>query len=203
MKQLCMYLVCALLALLPATVQARALPALEGLEKLRQAFAATRDFTAEITQEKQLSVLRKKLVMKGTIRFKKPDRFLLVTLAPYSGTTILKDNHLEQRVGQGGELQRMVLPPDQGLRHWFSLLDKPLTRLPDGLKVRAEVQQGIYTVVVLPGEQGQMREITIQFLEDGTMRRLVLEERNGDKTVMQFKNLRKNTGLSETDFRIN
>ena len=97
----------------------------------------------------------------------------------------------------------MVLPPDQGLRHWFSLLEKPLTRLPDGLKVRAEVQRGLYTVVVLPEGQGQMREITIQFLEDGTMRRLVLEERNGDKTVMQFKNLRKNTGLSETDFRIN
>ncbi len=203
MKLLRVHLLCALLALLPATVQARTLPALEGLEKLRQCFATTQDFTAELTQEKQLSVLRKKLVMKGTIRFKKPDRFLLVMAPPYSGTTLLKDNLLEQRLGQGGELQRVVLPPDQGLRHWFSLLDKPLTRLPDGLKVRAELQRGLYTVVVLPEGQGQMREITIQFQEDGTMRRLVLEERNGDKTVMQFKNLRKNTGLHETDFRIN
>lgn len=203
MKLLRLCLMCALLILLPAMAQARALPPLEGLEKLRQCFAATQDFTAELTQEKQLAVLRKKLVMKGMIRFKKPDCFMLVMAPPYSGTTLLKDNLLEQRVGQAGELQRVVLPPDQGLRHWFSLLDKPLAKLPNGLKVKAELQHGLYTVVVLPGEQGQMREITIQFQEDGIMRRLVLEERNGDKTVMHFKNLRKNTGLQETDFRIN
>lgn len=192
-----------LLLLLPFELQARSLSPLEGMEKLRQSFVATQDFSAEITQEKQLSVLRKKLVMKGLIRFKKPDRFLLHMAPPYAGITLLKDNLLEQRLGQGGELQRIVLPPDQGLSHWFSLLGKPMTSLPPGLKVRAEQQNGIYTVTVTPSDKGQLREVTIQFLEDGTMRRLVLEERNGDKTVMHFRNMRKNTGLTEADFKVN
>jgi len=52
--------------------QARSLTPVEGLEALRRSFAGLQDFTAELTQEKQLSIMKKKLVMQGMIRFKKP-----------------------------------------------------------------------------------------------------------------------------------
>jgi len=50
--------------------QARSLTPVEGLEALRRSFAGLQDFTAELTQEKQLSIMKKKLVMQGMIRFK-------------------------------------------------------------------------------------------------------------------------------------
>jgi outer membrane lipoprotein carrier protein len=184
------------------SAEARSLTPLEGLEKLRQAFVGITDFSADIIQEKQLSVLRKKLVMKGIIRFRKPDRFMMVTVPPYSGITVLKDNLLEQRLGQSGELQRIVLPPEQGLKQWLSMLEKPVSKLPEGLVVRAEQQNGSCTILVLPSGTGQFKEIMVQLTDDGTLRRLVFEEKNGDRTSMSFSKFRKNTGLTESDFRI-
>lgn len=191
-----------MLLLLPMTTEARSLTPLEGLEKLRQSFVGITDFSADIIQEKQLSVLRKKLVMKGVIRFKKPDRFMMEMAPPYAGITLLKDNLLEQRLGQSGELQRIVLPPEQGLKQWLSVLAKPITKLPDGLVVRAEQQSGLYTIALMPSGKGQFKVITVQLTDDGTLRRLVLEEQNGDRTSMIFSKFRKNIGLADADFRM-
>ena len=82
--------------------------------------------------------MKKKLVMQGTIRFKKPDRFLMELAPPYSGKVLLKDTVLEQRLGTQGERQRIVLPPEQGLSRWFAAVAKPVTSVPEGMEVRAE-----------------------------------------------------------------
>ncbi|HJV65292.1 MAG TPA: outer membrane lipoprotein carrier protein LolA, partial [Geomonas sp.] len=59
----------ALLALLITAFSAHAAdPAVEALETLRRGFAGTSDFTAEITQEKHLALMKKKMVSKGTVR---------------------------------------------------------------------------------------------------------------------------------------
>lgn len=185
---------------LPA--QARSLSPVEGLEALRRSFAGLHDFTAELTQEKQLSIMKKKLVMQGTIRFKKPDRFLMVLNPPYSGVVLLKDTVLEQRLGVQGERQRIVLPPEQGLARWISTVAKPVTSVPEGMEVRAEQNGSLTSVVIRPAKGGQLKELTIVLQDDGTVRKLVLEERAGDRTVMTFRKTRKNVGLSEADFRL-
>lgn len=197
--QLCLIIVCSMLAM-PA--QARTLTPVEGLEALRRSFAGLQDFTAELTQEKQLSIMKKKLVMQGTIRFKKPDRFLMVFDPPYSGTVLLKDTVLEQRLGSNGERQKIVLPPEQGLARWIGAVSKPVTSVPEGMQVRAEQLGPLTTVVIKPSQGGQLKELTIVLQEDGVVRRLVLEERGGDRTVMTFRKTRKNVGLSDIDFRM-
>lgn len=183
-------------------VQARSLTALEGLEALRRSFAGLNDFTAELTQEKQLSIMKKKLVMQGTIRFKKPDRFLMELAPPYSGKVLLKDTVLEQRLGEHGERQRIVLPPDQGLVRWFGSVAKPVTSVPEGMEVKADQNGSLTSVVIRPAKGGQLKELTIVLQDDGTVRKLVLEERTGDRTVMTFRKTRKNVGLTEHDFRL-
>ena len=188
--------------LLPQQLQARSLTPLEGLERLRQAFAGISDFSAELHQEKQLSIMKKKLVMQGTIRFKKPDRFIMELAPPHAGTVLLKDTVLEQRLGVRGERQRIVLPPEQGLSRWFASFDKPLSSIPPGMEVTAEQQGSVTSVVIRPAPGGQLKEITIVLQRDGTVRRLVLVERAGDRTVMNFSKTRKNIGLTEDDFRL-
>lgn len=193
---------CLLLFVLALPAQARTLTPVQGLEALRRSFAGITDFTAELTQEKQLSIMKKKLVMQGTIRFKKPDRFLMVLNPPYSGTVLLKDTVLEQRLGGQGERQRIVLPPEQGLARWFDTVAKPVSTVPEGMEVRAEQSGSLISVVIRPAKGGQLKELTIVLQEDGIVRRLVLEERAGDRTVMTFRKTRRNVGLSEADFRL-
>ena len=202
MKPLLLLVLVILMVMAAFPVQARSLTPVEGLEALRLSFSGMQDFTAEVKQEKQLSIMKKKLIMQGMIRFKKPDRFFMELVPPYSSKVLLKDTVLQQRLGIQGELQRIVLPPDQGLSRWFATLAKPFTAVPEGMEVRAEQTGTLTTVVIRPAKGGQLKELTVVLQDDGTVRKLVLEERAGDKTTMTFRKTRKNIGLTDADFHL-
>jgi len=202
MKSLLVCLCTLLVLLTTLKAEARSLTPVEGLEALRRSFSNLQDFTADLTQEKQLSIMKKKLVMQGQIRFKKPDRFYMELVPPYSSKVLLKDTVLQQRLGSQGELQRIVLPPEQGLSRWFATLSKPVTAVPEGMEVRADQSGAQTSVTIRPAKGGQLKELTVVLQDDGTVRKLVLEERAGDKTTMTFRKTRKNIGLSDSDFRL-
>jgi len=202
MKSLLSFLFALLMLTAALKAEARSLTPVEGLEALRRSFGTMQDFTADLTQEKQLSIMKKKLVMQGQIRFKKPDRFYMELVPPYSSKVLLKDTVLLQRLGNQGELQRIVLPPEQGLSRWFATLAKPITAVPEGMEVRAEQTGSQTSVTIRPAKGGQLKELTVVLHDDGTVRKLVLEERAGDKTVMTFRKTRKNVGLTDADFRL-
>lgn len=202
MKSLLACLCTLLVLLITLKAEARSLTPVEGLEVLRRSFSNLQDFTADLTQEKQLSIMKKKLVMQGQIRFKKPDRFYMELVPPYSSKVLLKDTVLQQRLGTQGELQRIVLPPEQGLSRWFATLAKPVTAVPEGMEVRADQSGNQTSVTIRPAKGGQLKELTVVLHDDGTVRKLVLEERAGDKTTMTFRKTRKNVGLTEADFRL-
>ncbi len=185
-----------------ASAQARSIPAVEGLEALRKGFAGISDFSAEIMQEKRLKLMKRSLIMTGTVRFRKPDLFLMEISPPYATRMLLRDTVIEQASGREGEKNRIVLPPDQGLKHWFSRLTAPVTTPPEGVVIQADLTNGIYTLAIAPQGKGQIKELTIVFQEDGTVRRLIITEQNGDRATMTFKKVRRNTGLAEKDFRL-
>lgn len=191
----------AILFFIPFDLSAAPLSALEGLESLRRTFGGLQDFKADLTQEKQLSIMKRKLIMHGEIRFKTPDSFMMELDQPYKSKTLLKDNLLLQRVGKDGELQKVLLPPEQGLSRWMASVANPVNKLPEGMDVKAD-KTGSQTTVTISPKRGQLKEITVVLHEDGTVRRLLLLERNGDKTTMQFSNMRRNIGLKESEFRL-
>lgn len=195
-------LITIVLLLAPLAAHARPIPPLEGLEALRKGFSGISDFTAEITQEKQLSIMKRKLVSNGTVRFLKPDRFLLDIRSPYQSRLLLRDSVIEQSVAGEKERSRIVLPPEQGLKQWFAKLAGPVTSLPEGSRVRADLSGSLYTLRISPGGSGQVRELTVVFQANGVIRQLVIDERNGDRAAMTFRKIRRNTGLSEKDFRL-
>lgn len=174
--------------------------ALEALETLRHGFAGTADFTAEIVQEKQLALMKRKMVSKGVVRFKKPGVFFMELFPPYASRLLLRDNVLTIRLPEQGVTDRIVLPPEESLEKWFSYLAKPLTALPEGAEVRAERQGGNWTMQVFPRSKGGIKELQISFDGEGKIKRLVIEERNRDRTVIRFANMRRNAGLKDKDF---
>jgi outer membrane lipoprotein carrier protein len=182
---------------------ARQIAPLEGLEALRKAFSGITDFTAEITQEKQLSLMKRTMTMKGKVRFRKPDLFYLEINSPYTSRMMLRDSTIEQVMGNDSkERNRIVLPPEQSLTRWFSKISVPIVTLPEGMKIQSDLTGPLYTVTIAPQGKGQVRELLISFSEDGAVKRLVISEQNGDRAVMTFHKVRRNVGLTDKDFRL-
>lgn len=187
---------------LVTTANARPIAALEGLEALRKTFSGMTDFTAEITQEKRLSLMKRTLTMTGAVRFRKPDMFYLELLPPYASRMLLRDNTIEQVMGNNSDRNRIVLPPEQGLKRWFSRISEPIVAMPKGMEVLADLTGQIYSVTITPHGKGQVKELIIVFSDDGVVRRLIIGEQNGDRAVMTFRKFRRNVGLTDKDFSL-
>ena len=190
------------IAVLSAVAHAAEIPPLEGLELVRKGFSGITDFTAEITQEKQIALLKKSMTSSGQVRFRRPDTFFMEVYAPYASRLLLRDNILTMLLPAEGIRQKTVLPPEEGLRHWFSLFDRPLNRLPAGVELRADRRGDTVTLRIIPAGKKGVKELRITLFDDGRPRRLAIEEQNRDRTVINFQKVRKNVGLADKDFRI-
>jgi outer membrane lipoprotein carrier protein len=175
---------------------------LEGLELLRKGFSGTNDFTAEITQEKQITLLKRTMTTNGLVRFRRPDTFYMEVYSPYASRLLLKDNVMTMLLPEEGVRQKTTLPPEEGLLHWFSLLDRPVTSLPGGVDVRAERRGDTVTLRIIPGNNKGVKELKLTLSADGKIKRLAIEEQNRDRTFLTFHRMRKNVGLTDKDFRI-
>ncbi|UTG93152.1 LolA family protein [Geobacter sulfurreducens] len=186
----------------PAPGQAARISPREGLELLRSAFAGVNDFTAEITQEKQIALMKKKLVANGIVRFRKPDSFMMELNPPHASRVLLRDNVISTLLPADGVRQKIVLPPDEGLARWFALMENPVTSLPDGVAVQAERNGDAVTISIAPSQGRGVKNLQVILATDGKLRRVIIEEQNRDRTVISFRNVRRNVGLTDRDFRI-
>jgi len=191
-----------IMVFMAATALAAEITPLEGLELARKGFAGMTDFTAEITQEKQIALLKKTMTSSGQVRFRRPDTFYMEVYSPYASRLLLKDNTLTMLLPAEGIRQKTVLPPEEGLRHWFSLFDRPVTRLPAGVEIRADRRGDAVTLRIIPTGKKGVKELRITLFDDGRPKRLAIEEQNRDRTVITFQKVRKNVGLADKDFRI-
>ena len=183
-------------------VQAAQNPALEALETLRRGFADISDFTAEITQEKQLALMKQRMVSRGLVRFKKPGVFFMELFPPHASRLRLKNNILTVRYPKEGITDRITIPPEEGLEKWFTYLARPVTTLPEGVEIKAERQGDLWNLRILPGSKGGVKELRLVFDGEGRIKTLTIAEQNSDRTVIKFHNLRRNAGLKEQDFQV-
>lgn len=175
---------------------------LEGLEVLRRGFAGMQDFSADIVQEKQIALMKQTMTARGVVRFKKPGIFFMELNPPYASRLLIKGNVLEVNLPAEGVKNRIVLPPDETLERWFTYLAQPVSKLPDGAEVRAERRGTQWTLLVSPKGKGGVRELQLVFEGNGNLKRLTIEEKNRDRTVIRFNNIRRNTGLNDKDFLV-
>ena len=197
------FLIIPMLLLLGAScVHAAQNPALEALETLRRGFADISDFTAEITQEKQLALMKQRMVSRGLVRFKKPGIFYMELFPPHASRLRLKNNVLTVRYPKEGITDRITIPAEEGLEKWFTYLARPVTTLPEGVEVKAERQGDLWNLRILPGSKGGVKELRLVFDGDGRIKILTIAEQNSDRTVIKFHNLRRNAGLKEQDFQV-
>jgi outer membrane lipoprotein carrier protein len=121
---------------------------------------------------------------------------------PYSSRLLLENSDLTIFYPAEKNRQKIPLPVEEGLGRWFAYLDRPITTLPEGVQVQAERSGDSCTLRITPQGKKGVREMTLVFHDDGRIRRLVIEEQNGDRNTITFRSMKKNVGLTEKDFRL-
>lgn len=175
----------------------------EVVQRLRESRETIKDFSADLYQEKKIFLLKEKVVSRGRIRFKFPDRVFIEFFPPQSmqlafdGKGVLlffKEEAVAEyyRIHANPIAERYLFftkdPFQKGLADW---------------KIKEE-KESFLIMQILPKEKESLFISTNLLISKRNWMVMGLElvERNGDTTFIRYSNLKTNMGLTESDFEI-
>jgi outer membrane lipoprotein carrier protein len=175
----------------------------EVIQRLKEVRERTEDFSADLYQEKKISLLREKVVSRGRVRYKKPDHFFMEFFPPESTQMVFDGKTLllyfeEEKIAERYHIQANPMvekyllfskdPFQDKLARWEIIEDR----------------DSFLVMEILPKEKGTMFLKTRLWISKKDWRVVGMEmvERNGDTTLLRYSNLKINTGLAEADFQI-
>jgi outer membrane lipoprotein carrier protein len=175
----------------------------EVVKRLREVQEKTKDFSADLYQEKKLSLLKEKIVSRGRIRFKKPDKVSIEFFHPessqmaFDGKTVLL-YYKEEKVAERYSLrsnpiaERYLLfskdPFQENLAEWRILEDRESFLV---MEIIPKVKDPLFVKTRLRISKKDWMVIGMDMIE-----------KNGDTTSIRYSNVRMNTGLTDSDFEI-
>ncbi len=184
-------------------IEAQPLTPDEVVKRIKASREKIRDFSADLLQEKKLSLLKEEVVSKGRVRFKMPDKIFIEFFHPdasqmvYDGKTFLlyfKEEKLAERYQVQGNpmVEKFLLfsrdPFQERLAQWRILEDR----------------ESFLTLEILPKGKNSLFIKTRMWIskKDWMITRMELVEKNGDTTTFRYSNIKVNTGLLDSDFQI-
>lgn len=197
-------LVCIFLLMIPLPlIGAQKIGVDEVVQRLKESREKTKDFSADLLQEKKLSLLKEKVVSRGRIRFKKPKQFFIEFFHPessqmsFDGKTLLlyfKEEKMAERyqVHANPVVEKYLLfskdPFQEKLAEWKIAEDRESVLI---MEILPKVKEGLFVKTRLWISK-----------KDWTVVAMEMVERNGDTTFFRYSNMRVNTGLTDSDFQI-
>jgi len=186
-----------------ASIEAQTLTVDEVVQRIRESREKTKDFSADLLQEKKISLLKEKVISKGKIRFKKPDKISIEFFHPetsqmvYDGKTFLlyfKEEKMAERYQVQGNpvVEKYMLfskdPFQEKLAQWRIVEDR----------------ETVFALEILPKVKDPLFVKTRMWIskKDWTMMAMEMVEKNGDTTTLRYSNMRVNMGLADSDFEI-
>ncbi|MDI6764958.1 MAG: outer membrane lipoprotein carrier protein LolA [Thermodesulfobacteriota bacterium] len=186
-----------------ASIEAQTLTVDEVVQRIRESREKTKDFSADLLQEKKISLLKEKVISKGKIRFKKPDKISIEFFHPetsqmvYDGKTFLlyfKEEKMAERYQVQGNpvVEKYMLfskdPFQEKLAQWRIVEDR----------------ETVLALEILPKVKDALFVKTRMWIskKDWTMTAMEMVEKNGDTTTLRYSNVRVNMGLADSDFEI-
>jgi outer membrane lipoprotein carrier protein len=186
-----------------ASIEAQTLTVDEVVQRIRESREKTKDFSADLLQEKKISLLKEKVISKGRIRFKKPDRISIEFFHPetsqmvYDGKTFLlyfKEEKMAERYQVQGNpvVEKYMLfskdPFQEKLAQWRVVEDR----------------ESVLALEILPKVKDALFVKTKLWIskKDWVITGMEMVEKNGDTTSLRYSNMRVNMGLSDSDFEI-
>jgi outer membrane lipoprotein carrier protein len=186
-----------------ASIEAQTLTVDEVVQRIRESREKTKDFSADLLQEKKISLLKEKVISKGRIRFKKPDKISIEFFHPetsqmvYDGKTFLlyfKEEKMAERYQVQGNpvVEKYLLfskdPFQEKLAQWKIVEDR----------------ETFLALEILPKVKDPLFVKTRMWIskKDWIITGMEMVEKNGDSTTLRYSNMRVNMGLADSDFEI-
>ena len=186
-----------------ASIEAQTLTVDEVVQRIRESREKTKDFSADLLREKKISLLKEKVISKGRIRFKKPDRISIEFFHPetsqmvYDGKTFLlyfKEEKIAERYQVQGNpvVEKYMLfskdPFQEKLAQWRIVEDR----------------ETVLALEILPKVKDALFVKTRMWIskKNWIITGMEMVEKNGDTTTLRYSNMRVDMGLADSDFEI-
>ena len=173
------------------------------LEQLKKAQESLKDFTADIKQVKISSLFTEPVVSEGKMRLKRPNQIWLEMYPPYSSITVLNQGVLLYYFPEEKVAQRYDVAGNPLLAKWLLFFQNPIETLGKNIRLLEE-KAGEAVLGIDPAEDlAAFQEIRITIDTANWMpKRLELVEKNGDRTTINYNNVRINVGISDSSFQL-
>ena len=175
----------------------------EAIQRLREVRERTKDFTADLIQEKTLATLRQKLVSKGKIRYKHPDKVYLEIFSPESTQMSFDGKNLLIYYKEDGVAERYSAQSHPMIEMYLLFLRDPFQERLARWKI-AEDQESFLVIEIVPkgGDFAFDRARLRVSKGDWVITAMEWVERSGDTTLLRYSNIQLNTGLTDSAFEI-
>lgn len=180
----------------------------EAAAKINAAAAAMPSMTCDFTQTKHLSMLREKMVSKGKMYYRKPDRLRWEYVSPYKYTFILNGS----KVSVAGNKRNDVI--DTRNNKLFKEIARIMMSTVTG---RALSDTGDFTItidetttawnVTLVPKRKNIRQMFSKIIlkfrrSDCQVQQIELYEKNGDRTEIKLQNIKTPSAVNDALFNI-
>lgn len=184
----------------------------EFIRKIDEKQRKIQTLTAQFTQRKETALMKEPLVSSGTVRFKRPTQIYLRYEKPQSMEIAI--NGKSMRIYQTGKtyLEEYALGPGKRVSRFMepfiSVFQKPLAELEERYSVTYGGMEGgrLHRILLQPKEEKIQRILLRVELwadqESGAIERFTMMETNGDRLLLEFKNLKLNAPLADPDLTI-
>jgi outer membrane lipoprotein carrier protein len=175
----------------------------EVVQRLKESRERTKDFSADLLQEKKVSLLREKVVSKGKIRFKHPDKVSIEFFHPESSQMVFDGKTLLLYFKKEKMAERYQVHANPVVEKYLLFTKDPFQEKLAQWKI-VEDRESVVVIEILPKTKDALFVKTRLWVskKDWMVVGMEMVERNGDTTLLRYSNLKVNTGLSDSDFEI-
>ena len=173
------------------------------LERIKKAQEFLEDFTADIKQVKTSLLFKEPVVSNGKMRLKQPNQIWVEMYPPYPTITVLNRGVLLIYFPDERVAQRYQVAGNPALAKWLLFFQNPIETL--GQKIWLEEDKaGEVVLGIDPAEDlAIFQEIRIAIDTANWMpKRLELVEKSGDSTTINYLNVKRNVGISDSSFQL-
>jgi outer membrane lipoprotein carrier protein len=173
------------------------------LRQLARVQGEVEDFTADLIQEKRVSLLREKVISRGVIQFKRPNKLLIELFEPDPSLMVVDGTTLWLYFKRERVAQKYRVGDNPMLKRYLMILKNPFRD--EWGKLASIRKEGDFAVLeVTPtGAETIYAKVTLWVsTQSWLIRKLALYEKSGDFTILCYENIRINTGIPDSHFTL-
>jgi outer membrane lipoprotein carrier protein len=175
----------------------------EVIQRLKEVRERTKDFSADLLQEKTISLLKRKMVSRGQIRYKFPDKFCIEFFQPEPSLILFDGKTFLTYLKEEKVAERYHVHSNPTVEKYLLFSQDPFQEKWAQWKI-VEDQESFLVMEILPkGEDFLFAKTRFRISKkDWMVTGMEIVEKNGDTTLLQYSNIQSNTGLTESDFKV-